>query len=67
MLFIGILRRNQVAKVYGIETAPKKTNFHKPATMSASAPMEQGRVFRERIKNSGLRHAARRCGKNLGH
>ena len=45
MLFVGILRRNEMAKVYGVETSPKKTNFHKPATMSASAPMEQGRVF----------------------
>jgi hypothetical protein len=45
MLFVGILRRNEMAKVYGVEASPKKTNFHKPATMSASAPMEQGRVF----------------------
>jgi hypothetical protein len=51
MLFISILRRNQMAKVYRIETPPKKTNFHKPATMNASAPMEQGRVFSKPREN----------------
>jgi hypothetical protein len=67
MLFISILRRNQMAKVYRIETPPKKTNFHKPATMNVSAPLEQGRVFSKPREDSSCRPSSLWPGKNLGH